>query len=180
MPCATGDPAEGTAAAASTPASAAERARIVLQIATPVEVWLDNALVGHFRMGPSDKWIGTRGRPLEIAPGEHLVALRNNAVAEPWEQRLVVQPGETRVLTSELRRKPVTFQIDPSLPTDCRVRVGATEYGTVRDFGASFSLREPEADARVVFRCPKPLGEFSEAIGPTFGGEFLVVPRQRP
>ena len=168
------------AASLATSAGAAERARIVLQIATPVEVWLDNGLVGYFRMGPSDKWIGTRGRPLEIAPGEHLVALRNNAVAEPWEQRIVVQPGETRVLSSELRRKPVTFQIDPSLPTECRVRVGAAEYGTVRDFGASFSLREPEADARVVFRCPPPLGEFSEAIGPTFGGEFLVVPRQRP
>ncbi len=169
-----------TAAALVSSAGAAERARIVLQIATPVEVWLDNELVGHFRMGPSDKWIGTRGHPLEISPGEHLVALRNNAVAEPWEERIVVQAGETRILSSDLRRKPVTFQIDPSLPTDCRVRVGAIEYGTVRDFGASFSLREPEADARVVFRCPAPLGEFSEAIGPTFGGEFLVMPRQRP
>jgi hypothetical protein len=154
--------------------------QLVLQVATPVEVWVDGALLGRFRMGPSETWIGTRARPLALAPGEHLVSLRNSGVAEPWESRIVFVAGETHVVQAELRRKPVTFQIDPALPSDCRVAAGTTEYGPVRAFGATFTIREPEADTRIQFRCPPPLGTFDEPVGPTFGGEFLVVPRAMP
>jgi hypothetical protein len=153
---------------------------MVLQLATPVEVWIDGERRGAFRMGRNEDWVATRTNPLPVTAGEHLISLRNNGAAENWEQRVTFAPAETRVLSLELRRKPVTFQIDPTLPSECRVRVGATEYGTVREFGASFFIREPDPGARIAFACPAPLGEFSEAVGTTFGGEFLVVPRARP
>jgi len=141
---------------------------------------VDGVPVGRFRMGPSAEWVGTRSAPILVAPGERLVGLRNTAVAEPYEERIYLAAGEERVLTPALKRRPVTFQMDANLSRTCEVRVGAADYRRIPDFGASFSIRDPDPETRIVFRCPAPLGEFSEVVGPTFGGEFIVLPRKMP
>jgi serine/threonine-protein kinase len=182
-PAATESPRRSAREGAETRAPAPGRADayLVLRVAAPVEIWVDGTRRGAFRIGPSDQWVATRARPLVLPAGERLISLRSSGgVAEAWEQKVALAPGETRELDVELRRKAVTLQIDPTLPSECRVRVGTTEYGTVREFGASLSLREPDPATRIRFACPPPLGDFGESVGPTFGGEFIVVPRTLP
>jgi hypothetical protein len=123
--------------------------------------------------------VGGAQNPLKVAAGAHTLVLRND-YSEPYQEDFTVQPGEQRNFKVELRRRPVSFTVNPRLPRDCVVTVGTTHYGAVKDFNGSFTLAEPPPDMPVVFDCPEPFGRISVAVGPTSGGESLIVPTSLP
>lgn len=170
----------GTDATRSAGRSASEQqpAEVVISSFIWAEVWLDGKKVGYTRKGPISEWVASSAAPLKVSPGEHTLMLRNDH-AEPHEEVFVIGQGERKNFNIQLRRLPVTYTINPRMPRDCVVTVGSTRYGAVNDFGATFQLREPDG-TNVKFSCPAPYGEISLRLGPTAGGETLIIPTTLP
>lgn len=161
------------------PESPQSPAEITISSARWAEVWIDGKRLGYTRKGPASDWVASAQRPLQLPPGEHHLSLRND-YSEPYEETFRVEPGEKRNFRVDLRRKPVTFTVNTQMPRDCAVTVGTTRYASVKDFNGTFTLSEPAPDMPVVFDCPEPVGRFGTTIGPTSGGESIIIPASLP
>jgi hypothetical protein len=157
------------------PPSNNQPGELVITSASWAEVWVDGKKLGYFRKGPSSEWVGSAQNPIILSPGEHRLVVVNDK-SEPFEQTITIAPGARQTLKIQLSRKPVTFLVNQQLPRSCSLTVGTTHYRSIQEINGIFKLIDPAPTTPVVFDCPDPFGHFTTMLGPTEGGESIVIP----
>jgi hypothetical protein len=151
--------------------------RVLLDLTSYAEVWVDGVPRGAFRSGAIDTWVGTERNPIELSPGTHRLELRNEG-ADPWVEEITIAANETRRVTPTFRRLPTIYTVNPRMPSSCTLTVGDTLYGTLDAFGREFKKPADEG-ATVVFDCGE-RGVFPYTLPPTRAGANRIIPPELP
>ncbi len=165
------------APSAAPPPPPAGPGRVLLDLTSYAEVWVDGTPRGAFLSGSADTWIGTAKNPIELTPGTHRLELRNEG-AEPWSEEITIAANETRRVSPRFRRLPTTYTVNPRMPSDCRLTVGDTPYGALDAFGREFTKPADEGTS-IVFDCGA-RGRFPYTLPPTRAGESRLIPQELP
>ncbi|MFZ5479207.1 MAG: serine/threonine-protein kinase [Myxococcota bacterium] len=162
--------ASSSPAPAAAPAPAALPARVILEMKTWADIYLDGKKLGSRGRGNSAAWVGTQVNPILVEhPGEHVLEARND-YAESAPIKLALTSGEERTIEVELTPKPVPVMVHPTLPLECRTTIGPYAYGGEREI----PLRDRDPAWKVVISCPGK-GDLVETLGPTQPGVTKVV-----
>ncbi|MDP2311618.1 MAG: protein kinase [Pseudomonadota bacterium] len=167
-------PTQGVAAPAP---AALKPAQLVLTLteATFADVWVDGQKVGARAGGPIDTWVGTEDNPVELVPGKRIIEV-GNKYAETWREEVQASEGEIIRRTPVLRRKKVTYNVNPRIPIACTLTVDGVYY----DRSRTLELRDPNPGTRAAFECPAPLGKFEVDLPMSEPGGTAMLPTHMP
>lgn len=160
-------------------AAAPANAKLVVVSLTSADVYVDNALVGTTRTGPSSEWVASRKAPLSVTPGHHVLTLKYRN-AEDWVQPFDASPGQEIEFMASPTRLPVSVAINRDVPKECTYTVDGMKYGSVANVN-KFDLHDPDPGIQVVFTCPDRTFTASPCRnGQCNGGNTVIVPEAVP